>query len=702
MFSASSIRKAVSQLLFFLVLLAMWFTSTGIAGAMEEAGPPRTNLSVAPMAPDGTDGWFRTAPSIILASDRLANTLYRWDDGPWLLYSIALKAPEGEHALSYYSRDSSGTEKINEVFFKVDSVVPTRFELRSPVRGEYVGAKPTLSWSGSVDDGSRIAAYRLYIDGQVNGGDRSPASTMASPSSALTNGVHNWYVVAVDAAGNTRKSVSSGKLVVDAMPPEPFALVHPLEKSDVEDADPLFSWKATRDNSSGIANYRLYVDGRLDRNDIPPSATSIISKKALSTTYNFVFTLGPDRFDKPVFVSGRGLLTEPWPYGEGDAQYRKPRGVGADEDGNIYIVDTYNNRIQKFLPDGAFVSKWGSYGTGAGQFNEPLAMAVDKDKNIYVADTKNHRIQKFDVDGAFIVSWGSFGNEESRFNQPSAVACDSSGNVYVADSLNHRIQKFSSNGEFVTAWGGIGVAAGRFNQPMGVAVDQAEDVYVADHLNNRVQKFDSNGAFIDEWGSYGKAHGQFKQPTALAVDSAGSIFVTDTFNHRIEKFTGDGVFIGQLGALGLNEGQFNLPAGVAVAVDDSVVVADTENSRVQVLREGYHTWYVTAVDVAGNERKPDAPSSFAIRGTGRGTLLSSPNPDEATGWFGAPPSVGFSRSEPGITYYQFDATTEGGWLVYFSDILVPEGEHTLYYYSVDASGQEEEVRKQEFKVRAGG
>ena len=59
----------------------------------------------------------------------------------------------------------------------------------------------------------------------------------------------------------------------------------------------------------------------------------------------------------------------------------------------------------------------------------------------------NNRIQKFDSNGAFITKWGSYGSEDGQFHYPIGVAVDSSGNVYVADSYNNRIQKFDSNGD---------------------------------------------------------------------------------------------------------------------------------------------------------------------------------------------------------------------------------------------------------------
>ena len=79
-----------------------------------------------------------------------------------------------------------------------------------------------------------------------------------------------------------------------------------------------------------------------------------------------------------------------------------PDGVATDADGNVYVADCDNHRIQKFDSDGTFVAKWGSAGTGDGQFERPSGVAIDAAGNVYVADTDNNRIQKFDSDGHFI------------------------------------------------------------------------------------------------------------------------------------------------------------------------------------------------------------------------------------------------------------------------------------------------------------
>jgi DNA-binding beta-propeller fold protein YncE len=219
-----------------------------------------------------------------------------------------------------------------------------------------------------------------------------------------------------------------------------------------------------------------------------------------------------------------------------DGEFIWPAGVAVDSSGNVFVVDTYNDRIQKFDSNGNFISKWGSYGTGDGEFEWPEDIAVDGSGNVYVVDLGNDRIQKFDSFGNFITKWGVgtiFCGLEAISGR--AVAVDNSGNVYVADT-NNRIQKFDSFGNFITKWDGEGTGDGEFWFPLGIAVDSSGCVYVADTWNHRIQKFDSSGKFITKWGSEGTGKGEFKYPHGIAVDSSGNVFIADSGNNRIQKF----------------------------------------------------------------------------------------------------------------------------------------------------------------------
>ena len=81
-----------------------------------------------------------------------------------------------------------------------------------------------------------------------------------------------------------------------------------------------------------------------------------------------------------------------------------PWGITLDSDGNVYVADWSNDRVQKFTPDGQPLGVIGESGDGDGQLNRPSDMAVDGDGNVYVTDWGNERVQVFGPDGGFLLA----------------------------------------------------------------------------------------------------------------------------------------------------------------------------------------------------------------------------------------------------------------------------------------------------------
>ncbi len=218
-----------------------------------------------------------------------------------------------------------------------------------------------------------------------------------------------------------------------------------------------------------------------------------------------------------------------------------PRGLAIGPDGEVYVADSGNNRVQKFDADGNCMHAWGKFGfawRGAdmGKFDVPWGIATDKDGNIYVSDTSNSRIQKFKSDGTPLLKWGRDGSFDGAFFFPRGIAVDFVGNIFVADEGNNRIQKFDARGSFLTKWGREGSGPGQFKAPWGVACDALGNVYVVDSGNHRIQKFDGNGTFLCAWGNRGKTEGQLNFPSGIAVDREGCVYVVDSGNHRVLKY----------------------------------------------------------------------------------------------------------------------------------------------------------------------
>ena len=299
--------------------------------------------------------------------------------------------------------------------------------------------------------------------------------------------------------------------------------------------------------------------------------------------------------------------------GSGDGFFAGPNGLALTSAGEVYVTESINHRIQKFVhvpiadscpasttevaANGAektcFVTKWGTFGSGPGEFAFARNLdVVPLTGNLLVADAFNHRIQKFDPDGAFLLEWGHLGSGLGEMNEPLDVELDPASRAYVVDSSNHRIQVFERDGTFLTTFGSAGTGPGELQFPWSMAIDEAGTIFVADSHNNRVQVFEfADGplplpppelAFTI--GEPGSGPGQLDEPLAVAADLSTNVYVADR-SSRVQRFTGGGELLTSWGSPGTGPGEFDSSQGLFLAASRlaNVLVADVANDRVQKL-----------------------------------------------------------------------------------------------------------------------
>jgi DNA-binding beta-propeller fold protein YncE len=279
---------------------------------------------------------------------------------------------------------------------------------------------------------------------------------------------------------------------------------------------------------------------------------------------------------QPPYITQWGSL------GAGPGQFNLPWGVAVNQaNGEVYVADQNNHRVQVFDANGAFLRQFGSLGAGPGQFNLPYGIAIDAAGDVYVTEIGNSRVQKLSSTGTPISSFGTLGSGNGQFNTPSGVLVHSSGDIYVSDGLNHRIQRFNAAGGFLGKWGTFGSGAGSFRVPMGLAENSTGHVFVADQGNHRVQRFSATGAFQMQFGTRGTTDEQFSFPQGIGIDSQDNVYVADMANYRMKQYDALGQWVVNWGSKGSGDGQFNWPLGVALDANDNVYVSELDNSRVQ-------------------------------------------------------------------------------------------------------------------------
>ena len=271
-----------------------------------------------------------------------------------------------------------------------------------------------------------------------------------------------------------------------------------------------------------------------------------------------------------------------------------PRNVEVAPDGTLYVLDTGNHRVLHLSTEGEIFNSWGEFGTtesgggAGGTFNEPWGITIGPDGNIFIADTWNHRIQKFTPDGAFLTSWGKFGQRETpdSFWGPRDVAIDDHGHVYVSDTGNKRIVVFDIDGQFLAEFGDTGLGDGQFDEPSGLALDAEGNLYVADTWNQRIQVFspDANGIaqyFLLKWDLEGWYGQSLDNKPYLTIGSDGNVYVSDPELSRILVFSPIGEVISTWGTNGESLTNLNYAAGLSADKEGGIWVSDTKNNRIQ-------------------------------------------------------------------------------------------------------------------------
>jgi tripartite motif-containing protein 71 len=270
-------------------------------------------------------------------------------------------------------------------------------------------------------------------------------------------------------------------------------------------------------------------------------------------------------------------------HGSGDKDFDRPMGIDKQKL-TLMVADFGNNRIVRYYSvQRSFEIKWGSPGAGNGEFNGPTDVAMLLEgidpKFVYVVDSGNNRIQKFDGAGKFITKWGTFGDGDGEFDRPISVAVDDEGYVYVTDFGNNRIQKFDGDGNFVLKWGSKGTGAGELDGPYGIATEGDEHynpkyIYVTDQGNHRVQIFTKTGGLVRAFGGYGSGNGQLRYPCGIAAED-GRSHIADTGNARYVIFDVRGRYLGKGGGR-------ELMKPVGITIDGTLFISDEGQHRIVI------------------------------------------------------------------------------------------------------------------------
>jgi hypothetical protein len=328
------------------------------------------------------------------------------------------------------------------------------------------------------------------------------------------------------------------------------------------------------------------------------------------------------------------------------AQIDTANNVAVDDSMNIYIADSYNNRIRKvYAATGKIVT---ICGTGAAGYTDsgqaiyagiwyPMGIKVDTAHNVYFGDANNDVVRKITGATNIITTIAGNGNTgytgddslaiNATFSWIAGIALDDTGNVYIADQVNNVIRKIRVSTGIITTVAGNGynygtgkggysgdggpATAAELNNPTGVAIDGLGNMYIADYQNNVVRKVSSNGIMSTYCGNGSAGYNGDDLPkdvialdslTGICTDNANNVYIADANNSRVcmvnamdsicYLVAGDDTnaftYYGD-GGLGIFAG-LNYPSDVAVDPKGNVYIADVDNFRIR-----YVTSYALAL-----------------------------------------------------------------------------------------------------------
>jgi DNA-binding beta-propeller fold protein YncE len=191
-----------------------------------------------------------------------------------------------------------------------------------------------------------------------------------------------------------------------------------------------------------------------------------------------------NKLHQPIAEFGTGVLVS-------------PAGIVIDKENRLaYVVDTQQDQVLVFDADSyKLLRRIGTGGkkhtlTSPGNFSLPTNVAVDKDGNVYVTDTLNDRVEIFDADGNFISQFGTAGDGPGHFARPKGIAIDRDGHIWVTDEVQSRVQVFNKEGRLLIYFGELGWYPGQFQALYGITSDDRDNrIITTEQFPGRVQVF---------------------------------------------------------------------------------------------------------------------------------------------------------------------------------------------------------------------
>ncbi|MGN6603931.1 MAG: gliding motility-associated C-terminal domain-containing protein [Ginsengibacter sp.] len=272
-------------------------------------------------------------------------------------------------------------------------------------------------------------------------------------------------------------------------------------------------------------------------------------------------------------------------------QLNRPSGIFVDSQGNIYVADEDNGRVQTWTPGatkGVTVARRG--------LATPAAVFVDAHGYLYVSDIRLNSVVVFPpgststTAGVTVAGGNGIGSLANQLNSPISIFVASNGDLYVADQFNERVQKFPPGSTSSTQ--GV-TMADNLGNPVGIFLDAAGNLYISESGYSQVSKWtpgSTTGLIVAGGNGQGKGANQFDSDVSIYVDPQGNVYVADETNNRIQKWppgASSGITVAGGNGAGLAENQLSDPVGLFLDASGNIYATDYLKNSVQKWAQGY-------------------------------------------------------------------------------------------------------------------
>jgi len=249
-----------------------------------------------------------------------------------------------------------------------------------------------------------------------------------------------------------------------------------------------------------------------------------------------------------------------------------PTDAAFDEQGTLYVLDGYHNRIVVRQADGALRTFTPEGPCG---LNKPLGITAHN-RNIYIADTGNGHICELDSEGRCLRRIPEEGKKTASPFSPTDIAVEGSTAV-VADRGSNLVHTYAyPSFERIVTIRELGTKGGTLNSPYLLDMHNGR-ILVTDIMNGRLVLISAAGSFLNSLGERGVREGQFIRPKGVSVGPDGYIYISDSALGVVQVFTMDFNYVGTVGNRG-SPLYFKHPAGLATRGDVLAVVEQKGNS----------------------------------------------------------------------------------------------------------------------------